>query len=346
MTTKIQHLIYYLITGFISICVLIIFVINPGINQDQHSKFEDMVYGNAWKPFVYRTLLPTTVRVLSAPVPEALRTSLSEMVDETESFRQLFEKLNWEKYLFVEYTFAMVLMFLSLMGFSITVRYLFTLFYDSSPVIAYLVSILALLGLPTMFQYTSFLYDFPTLFLFTFGLILLYKQDWKKFLILYPIACLNKETTILLTIIFFIYYRPRLRTDHFYKLLLIQLTIFVIIKVFLFILFKSNPGSFVEFHLIDHNMRLLTGYNLSLAFTLLGLIIMIYFKWQEKPSYLKIILWTIIPLLILTLFLGYLDELRDYYEVYPAVIILISHSIARVLGIKLEVLPDNKMPED
>jgi hypothetical protein len=177
-------------------------------------------------------------------------------------------------------------------------------------------------------------------------LILLYKQDWKNFLILYPIACFNKETTILLTIIFFIYYRPRLRTDHFYKLLLIQLTIFVMIKVLLFILFKSNPGSFIEFHLVDHNIGLLTGYNLTLAFTLFSLIILIYYKWQEKPPYLKITFWNIIPLLVLTLFLGYLDEMRDYYEVYSTVIILISHSVILLLGIKIDVLPPIKIPKE
>ena len=93
-------------------------------------------------------------------------------------------------------------------------------------------------------------------------------------------------------------------------------------------------------------MRLLTGYNLTLAFTLLGLIILVYYKWQEKPQFLKITLWMLVPLLVLTLCLGYLDELRDYYEVYPAVIILISHSIARVLGIKLEVHRGNKIPEE
>jgi hypothetical protein len=317
--------------------VVIIFVVKPGINHYHPSKFEDMVYGKAWKPFVYRTLLPTTVRVISAPVPQVIRTSLSEMVDENESLKKLFEKLKWEKELFVEYSFAMILMFLSLWGFAIAVRYLFALFYDTSTLLANLVSMLALLGLPTMFQYTSFLYDFPSLLLYTLGLIFLYKQDWKKFLILYPVACLNKETTILLTFIFFIYFHPRLRADYFYKLLFIQLTIFAVIKVFLFVIFKSNPGTFVEFHLVDHNLGLLTGYDLPLAFTVLGLIMLIYYKWKEKPLFLRTTLWALLPLLFLTLFLGYLDELRDYYEVYPSVIILISHSIAQVMGLKFSL---------
>ena len=346
MSTKIQNLNYYLITAIISLCVLIIFVVNPGINHYQPSKFEDMVYGKAWKPFVYRTLLPTTVRVISAPVPQVIRTSLSEMVDETESLKKLFEKVKWEKELFVEYFVAMFLMFLSLWGFAIAVRYLFALFYDTSTLLANLVSILALLGLPTMFQYTSFLYDFPSLLLYTLGLIFLYRQDWKYFLILYPIACINKETTILLTLIFFIYYRSKLRTDYFYKLLFIQLTIFAIIKVLLLIIFKSNPGTFVEFHLVDHNLGLLAGYDLTLAFAVLGMIMLIYYMWKEKPFFIKITLWALAPLLVLTLFLGYLDELRDYYEVYPSVIILISHSIAQILGLKINLLPTSKIPKE
>ena len=343
--TKIQNINYHIITAFISLCVLIIFVVNPGINHYQPSKFEDMVYGKAWKPFVYRTLLPTTVRVVSAPVPMSIRTSLSEMVDETESLKKLFEKLKWEKEFFVEYFVAMFLMFLSLWGFAIAVRYLFALFYDTTTLLANLVSILALLGLPTMFMYTSFLYDFPSLLLYTLGLIFLYKQDWKKFLILYPVACINKETTILLTIIYFIYYRHKLRADNFYKLLFFQLTIFAVIKVLLFVLFKSNPGTFVEFHLVDHNLGLLTGYNLSVAFAVLGLIMLVYYKWQEKPLFIRTTLWALVPLVILTLFFGYLDELRDYYEVYPTVIILISHSIASVMGLEFNLKTANNIPK-
>jgi hypothetical protein len=320
-----------------------IFVVKPGINHYPPSKFEDMVYGKAWKPFVYRTLLPTSVRVISAPVPQSIRTSLSQMVDESESYQKLFAKLEWEKEFFVEYIVAMILMFLSLWGFAIAVRYLFALFYNSSALLPNLVSILALLGLPTMFMYTSFLYDFPSLLLYTLGLIFLYNQDWKKFLILYPVACLNKETTILLTFIYFIYYRHKLRADNFYKLLFIQLTIFAVVKVFLFVIFKNNPGTFVEFHLIDHNLGLLTGYDITLAFAVLGLIMLVYYKWQEKPLFIKTTLWALVPLLLLTLFFGYLDELRDYYEIYPTVIILISHSIAAVMGLEFSVKTANKL---
>ncbi len=340
LTPGVQKFIYYCTTAFISAAVLVMFVVKPGINDDIHSKFADMVYGNAYKPFVYRTLLPTAVRVLSAPVPGSVKNSVAEKIEKTGALNKLFKKLRWEKQYAVEYFFAMLLMFLSLWGFSIALMHLFKLFYKTSLWFGYSVSVLALLGLPPMFQYTSFLYDFPALLLYTLGLIFLYKQDWKKFLPLFLIACLNKETTILLTVIFFIYFRKKLQNDLFRKLLVAQISVFIVVKIFLSLIFKNNPGTFVEFHLIDHNLRLLTGYDLTLAVSVLVIFLLVFAKWFEKPKFVKVTFWMIIPLAALTFFLGYLDELRDYYEVYPAVIILISHSIARLLNVNLLILKE------
>jgi hypothetical protein len=345
MRNNMNRPIYYFLTALISGCVLIMFVIFPGINDNKPSMFGDMIYGKASKPFVYRVLLPATVRVLSAPVTQTLRNTISNKIEDNISLNKLFKKLKWEKELAVEYFFAMLIMFLSLWGFSLAVRYLFILFYNTSSWFADSVSVLALLGLPTMFQYTSFIYDFPLLLLYTLGLIFLYKQDWKKFLIIFLIGCINKETTILLTLLFYIYYKRDLKKELFNKLLIAQFSIFIVVKSSLYFIFKNNPGTFIEFHLIDHNLRLLTGYDLTLAAAVLGLILLVFYKWNEKPKFLKTSLWMFIPLVILTLFLGFLDELRDYYEVYPVVIIFITHSIARILDVNFELgvrsEPDN-----
>lgn len=338
MSTKFHKLIYYFITLLITGFVLIMFVIYPGINNDKHSMFADMIYGKASKPFVYRTLLPTTVRVLSAAVPQRIKNSLAKKIEKTGTLSKLFSKLKWEKEYAVEYSFAMLLMFLSLWGFALAVRKYFTMFYHAPPWFAGSVSVLALLGLPPMFQYTSFLYDFPLLFLYTLGLIFLFRQDWKNFMLFFLIGCFNKETTILLTLIFYIYYRKKLNREIFNKLIAAQLAVFIVVKSLLFIVFKNNPGTFVEFHLIDHNLRLLTGYDLTLAVSLLGIILLVFYKWKEKPEYIKISLWAFVPLIALTLFLGYIDELRDYYEIYPSVIVLVSVSIADIVGLDIRKL--------
>ena len=49
-----------------------------------------------------------------------------------------------------------------------------------------------------------------------------------------------------------------------------------------------------------------------------------------------------LPLLILTLLIRYLDELRDYYEVYPIVIIFIAHGIARILDVNFKLNIQNE----
>ena len=335
MSNKIKKAIYYLTTAAAAGCVLIIFVIFPGINDNVPSMFGDSIYGRAHKPYVYRTLLPTSVRVLSEVVPNSVRSSLTNKIENNNSLKKLFIKLKWEKELAVEYSFAMLLMFISLWGFSITVRHLFCLFFKTSTWYSYFVSLFALIGLPPMFMYTSFLYDFPVLFLYTLGLIFLYKQDWKSFLVLFFIACINKETTILLTLVFYLYYKHRLKSDIFNKLFAAQLAIFVIIKIVLFFIYKDNPGGSVEFHLVDHNLRLLTGYDITLLASLLGLILLVFYKWNEKPEYLRKSLAAFIPLVLLMLFIGYIDELRDYYEVFPSVIIMISYSIANILNLKI-----------
>jgi hypothetical protein len=338
MNNKFREIIYYITTAAVAGGVLIMFVIFPGINDNTPSMFGDTIYGTAHKPYVYRTLLPSAVRVLSSVVPNNVRTSLSDRIETNIPLKKLFIKLKWEKELAVEYSIAMLLMFLSLWGFALAIRYFFQLLYGTSPWFSSSVSLLALIGLPPMFQYTSFVYDFPLLFLYTLGLIFLYKQDWKSFLVLYLIACINKETTILLTLIFYIYYKGMLKAEFFRNLLAVQIVIFVIVKMALYLIYLDNPGGLVEFHLIDHNLRLLTGYELPLIVSIIGIVLLIFYKWEEKPDFLRKSMVAFIPLVLLTFFLGYIDELRDYYEVYPTVVILISYSIARILDLEIKTL--------
>ena len=157
------------------------------------------------------------------------------------------------------------------------------------------------------------------------------------FLILFFIACFNKETIILLTMIFAIHFYNdnEIKKKFFYQLIAIQLAIFSLIKILLLILFMNNPGGFVEFHLIDRNYLLFNGYSLVTFVVLLIIVLSIFSRWNEKPKFLKDSLWIGVPLLILTLLFGFFDELRDYYEVLSIIILLISFNIAKILDVEL-----------
>jgi hypothetical protein len=319
--------------------VLIAFVKLPQINGYKRAMFSEMIDGTAWKPFVYRTLLPTTVRLISEVIPDEVHKTLTEKVESNKSAMLVLEKFKWESEFITEYLVAMVLMYLTLLGFVFAFRKLFDAIYSSPLWFKNIISIILLLAIPAMFQpqYSNYIYDFSSLFLFTLGLLLLRQKKWRYVLILFFISCFNKETVILLTMIFAIHFYKDAEISRklYYQLIAAQLMIFAAIKILLYILFMNNPGGFVEFHLIDRNYLLFNGYSLTTFVVLLIIFLSIFSKWNEKPKYLKDALWIAVPLLILTLFLGFFDELRDYYEVFPIVVLLISFNIAKILGVEI-----------
>ena len=334
-----KKIFYRTIIALISLYVLIAFVKLPPINGYKPAMFSEMVDGTAWKPFVYRTLLPTTVRLISEVIPDEVHKTLTEKVESNKSAMLVLEKFKWESEFITEYLVAMVLMYFTLLGFVFAFRRLFDEIYSSPLWFKNIISIILLLAIPAMFQpqYSNYIYDFSSLFLFTLGLLLLRQKKWRYFLILFFISCFNKETVILLTMIFAIHFYKDAEISRklYYQLIAAQLMIFAAIKILLYILFMNNPGGFVEFHLIDRNYLLFNGYSLTTFVVLLIIFLSIFSKWNEKPKFLKDALWIAVPLLILTFFFGFFDELRDYYEVFPIVVLLISFNIAKILGVEI-----------
>jgi hypothetical protein len=333
------RIVYRAIIALVAVYVIVAFVKLPPINGYKPAIFSEMVYGTAWKPFVYRTLLPTTVRLISGILPESFHEVLTKKVESSKAAMLVLEKLKWESEYITEYLIAMVLMYLSLLGFIYAFRKLFDEVYSPPIFFKNVITIILLFAIPAMFQpnYSNYVYDFPALFLFTLGLLYLNQQHWKKYLILFFVACFNKETIILLTMIFSIYFykNESLSQKLYYRLFGIQLIIFVSIKILLYSIFINNAGGFVEFHLIDRNYLLFNGYSLTTFVVLLIILLTIFSRWNEKPKFLRNSLWIGVPLLILTLLFGFFDELRDYYEVLPIIILLISFNIAKIVGVEL-----------
>jgi hypothetical protein len=297
--------------------------------------FGDMIYGRAYKPYVYRFLLPNIVRFSVNIIPSDIRETITH---------SNLHILNWESELLPEYLIASILMCASLIGFGFAIRYLFKGVFQTTDILADVASLVALAGIPLHFKYYSFIYDFLTLFLFTLGLGLMVRRKWRIYLLLFALACLNKETTILLTLVFVIYFFKRwtmISQKQFFQLLAIQILIFVLTRIVISWIFVNNPGESFEFHLFDHNFALteypyILGANLLLA---LGVIALVFYRWAEKPTFLKNSLFIALPLLTGALLFGYLDEFRAYYEVYPVVFLLIFHTIGNILGIKLDSPP-------
>jgi hypothetical protein len=328
----------FIVIGLLSGIVLVSFL-RPserhwGINNYSRARFMDMVDGRANKPFVYRTLLPSTVRAASLLVPDPARLAVAGWVERTSLARKAFARFEWETWAAFQYLLAVFLMFLCFMGFGygaarLTVR-LCGLPEGGGVQLALASS--ALIGLPPLFRHVSYLYDPATLFLFTLALCFMVWRRQRAFLLAFLLCCLNKETAVLLIPLFGLTGRDQDTSPRRYWGTLLGLIVaYGVIRVALVYAFRGNPGTIVEFYPTRNLGLLTTGWTFTGLTVVLGFVGLTFFRWSEKPAFLKTALAVVLlPLLALALFLGYVEELRGYYEAYPIVFGLIVHSVLRL----------------
>jgi hypothetical protein len=315
--------------------VLWIFLSSPGINHHKPSAFGPMVYGRANRPFVSRVLVPGLVRALQFVVPGGLRARLESEAEQL-PLATLFAHLDHiPANLAAEFLTACLVMYGLLLGFLVTFRCLCGEVFDAPEGVRRAVPLFALCLLPSLFVYVSYLYDFATLFLFTLGLLLLRRRQWIGFLVVVAISCFNKETAILLTMLMWIACAGGRRPKWYRTLLAVQLALFAVSRVILFLAFRENAGSNLEFHLIDHNLRLVRPYPPASVMAWVMVAALVAFDWRNKPRILRNSLWMLVPLSSLGFVFGYFDELRDYYEVFPAVVLLMAYSLVRLAGVRI-----------
>jgi len=305
-----------------------------GINQYERSMFLDMVEGKAFRPFVYRTLLPTTTRLIVNWTPEQVADVCASFVEESAFMRGLFAHFRWETSAAYRYLIACVLMLFSFMGFAHYVSRLSlrTCGIEDTYRKRSLLAVVALLGLPPFFVFTAFPYDPPQLFLFTLALYLLASQRIAAFALAFGLCTLNKETSVLLILVFAFTGRKWLSPPRHAVYLFGLVVWYVLVRVLITYAFRHNPGSFVDFHLIDHNLRLLVSeWSFSELVTWLILLVLVFYRWAKKPEFLRVSFVVVLaPLVLLGLFFGFLNEWRGYYEAYPLAFALAVDTVNRL----------------
>jgi hypothetical protein len=303
-----------------------------------------MVEGTARRPFIYRTLVPSTTRLLlraaALPPGEGDRdgTALARAGDTVVQWATL----NLARPSAVapghvlEFVACFCVMFFALFGFALALRRLVRAVYSAPPEVADLAPLVALIIIPSVFfRAENVIYDPMTLLLFTLGVYLIYIRSRLLYFLVFLLATLNKETSILLVPLFVLREQGVLRRWTLALLAAGQVLAFVGVKAAIAHALRGTPGSFVEFHLYDHNLALVTqpAFYFKTFGVVIPLALVIALDWREKPSFLRRgLLVCLLPLVAFALFLGYVDELRDYYEAYPFVVLLALPTVRKLLG--------------
>jgi hypothetical protein len=333
-----QKLIYFLISLVLCLYVLAIFIrttpFHLGINQFAECKFVDMIEGKANRPYVSRALVPIVVNNIAKLTPQSVKTTFSNYSIENNRVNSILEKLGWEKEYFYEYIVALSIMLFCFMG----IAYVGPQFLQITCGIAntffnkIILLALSLLILPAFFRYASYIYDPSQIFLFITCLYFLAVKKLKIFTFVFFFLCINKETSILLIPIFAVAFYENLKKKEYITYLLLLCFIYIMVRISIAIAFMKNSGSFLEFHLFDHNRIILPmGWTFADVFLMILFLILLTYMWKAKPFFLKTsFLGTFIPLVVMAMFFGFIDELRGYYEAYFPALGLSIDSFIRI----------------
>jgi len=294
-------------------------------DPDSQVAFHKMVQGQVHRPFAYRIAAPFSIRVMSNMTPTSVKDRLSAFWN---------SKLSLATYGYTgeyatEYTWGVLLLYLSLLVFGLLMYTLLGEFFPVPRLTRYLASIACVAFVPIGRSF--FVYDYPNLAVFTACILAMYKRNWSAFYPLFLVACLTKETSILLTIIYVLNIRNNIRSSKNIAHAACQLAIWILLFLLLRVGMAEEGGALMEFHLLDYNLPLLlkpsSYFNFGPSLLPRGINILLICSavvftvsyWRYKPLFVRRSLSILAFLLGLALFGGWIDELRMYYEAYPLI---------------------------
>lgn len=293
--------------------------------DDSDISFSRAIYWTAPWPYVYRVLMPATVRAISDLTPEKFKESINRAVEQ----KPFFQRLGWTTAHTYECLVAIAIIYWMWIGIAFMWRHLIRYFYDCPGYVSDLAPAFGLLILPAFFlsNYTV-IYDPMTLFMFLLGVVLIVARKRRLYYIFFPLAVLNKFTALVLTGLFLV---RDFRTVPNRRLLLdgaAQVLIWAIIVAGLVFIFKGNARSLVYFVLF-WNISFYTSptsiFHALYSFCFFAVFaFLIFYHWRQRPVLLRRLFGAtaLIFLPAVLLFGAASHELRVWYELYPLAFLL------------------------
>jgi hypothetical protein len=305
--------------------------------------FGDMVYGRAPQPFVTRVLVPWLVRTTVAVTPPAARTQIEESV--RRSLTSDGKPVWLHQYPF-EFTVAKNLLLLSAIGFAFALWWLARLTLDAPDPALDVIPVVVLFALPGLYGYGSMLYDLPALALFTLGLALIAAQRFRLYALVFAACVLNKETALLLTLVWAISEAHKRKLKRLVLGVYLQVGFWLVARGLIFWCFRNNPGEAIAIHLFRNTQVLAVPGNwflfrpvtdwlvLPRGFNVLYVLgfVASLFALRRAPRFLKEAYWVVPPVFVLTWLFGNVDEMRVYYELLPIVTLVLFSALYRLMG--------------
>lgn len=321
-----------------------------------------MVEGDAQRPFVRRALVPALVRVTHSLLPRSVVAWVDRRAAAAAERRHGAHATGEHRlaaamsgYWSVVAVSA-VFMVLSLAGALFVLRRLLQVLFAPPPLAADLFPLVLIAMLPAFMSYSVFIYDYAVILLFAAAILSVVQERWRAYYVIYTLALLNKETAVLLPVVFLATQYDAMARPRLARHLVVQLALAVVVLGWLWWMFRGNDGESIELHLRRnlaflghaHNyfrfeklgpsplapaglpLRVPLGLNLPFILVVSGLIAA---AWHRAPAVLRRSLAAMfVPIVVMQLCFGLVDEVRVWYEAMPVVVALLYVSASTRLG--------------
>lgn len=306
--------------------------------KEERVRLERHWEGTAHKPFAYRILVPLGVRAIMEALPQTFVSSLEAWLKPPQSERlpqQLPPPVGWPTH----HLLLASLLGASLLGYAAIIYLIYEGLFVSRWWYRALVPPLVLTGLiPFVSSGIGHVYDF-TLLMFMGALLyaMVTHRHW-LFLVLFAASCLNKETTVLMSVAYASYFYDRLPRRKFFFYVGVQWAIFALLYGYLRYHFQDNPGLGLELwgvwwdHRIDYfrwfnHIMWLTHRSFNDFVTALIIFALIVFHWRMKPLVLRRATAMVLPHLGLFLMGAASGEVRNLYESVPLLSLFVCRNL-------------------
>jgi hypothetical protein len=312
----------------------------PG--DHSRASFESMVDGTAWRPYVYRQLLPTIANRLDQITPKAIKHQLYERQTNGQDDPWLFAISTSPTAQTETYFFRYLVLYAATFSFALAATcamYLVCLALDTPPPIAAFASIVLILLIPYFQSNGGFFYDYPELAFMALAVWVALRFDWRWLIPLAALAAWNKESFLLfIPTLYPILKRrsPRPARAAIGLLCLVCAAVYLYLRT----RFAHNPGAPAEVWLPEqlryflHPSQFLFqseetyGVRMVKAYTLIPMALIaftVHRSWRHLPTtiqqHAKIAAAINIPLYLV---LSYPGELRDLSLLYITLLLAVA----------------------
>lgn len=291
--------------------------------------FDRLVTFNVTKPFVYRALVPALVSFIS-------------------------KVLNLNRDMLFIYT-ELVACILIIELFRRYLKY-----FIESDLLTKILSFSIVLVLPfemllPRFTPRWYCWDLPSIAFVIGGLMLLYKQRWLPYYILFIFATFNRETSCFLTMVMVFTLWGTKSKLFIIKHAVLQLILWLAIKSYLHYLFVAQQGDVYQHQYLSNMNFFFSYYELwDIIYKYSSLLSNFCFVWVLPVVYYKLIpslflrrtIWVLIPFFLSMAYVANLYEQRIYGEMIPIVlapaVVVLVELIKRESPLPTTVLAESK----